>query len=41
MAYLILTAREAERRAYFDGWVELAAVFAKFPGNTVVKYYTL
>jgi len=41
MAYLILTAKEAEHRAYIDGWVELAAVFAQLPGNAVVKYYTL
>lgn len=38
---LTLSAYEAECRAYIDGWAELAAVFARLPRETVVKYYTL
>jgi hypothetical protein len=41
MVRLTLTAKEAERRAYIDGWVALSQLYAQLPPHQIVSYCVL
>lgn len=38
MVYLILSAKEAERRAYIKGYPDLALIYAGLPPREIVRY---